>query len=191
MSQGDLHFSVEVIRVLSELLERYCTDTGSLAACLLDECGNQLVQGGAVEIRDHGETAALAAGAFAATRQLAGRLGESEFDGLMHHGRHRHFYLSPITRDFLLLTVFAQSVPAGIVRLCASKIAVPMRNALLGMVETPAHEADSAVASPATDPATATEEWDLSAECDSPLDGPFASRNIIPMPTIASRQAER
>lgn len=133
---ADLHLTTEGARRLRQLLDGLCRDAGALAAIVLDECGTQLASGGTVEVNDDGEIAALAAGAFAATRQLALRLGEDRFDGLMHHGRERHFHLSPIDRDHLLLTIFGDTSAAGIVRLAARQAAPPLR-ALLESMRAP------------------------------------------------------
>ncbi len=123
----DRHLSASGSRQLRQVLDAHCRDAGALSASLLDECGAQIACGGPVEVRDNGEIAALAAGAFASTRALANQIGENHFDGLMHHGRNRHFYLSPVNEDALLLTIFSETTVAGIVRLTATRSIPPLR----------------------------------------------------------------
>jgi predicted regulator of Ras-like GTPase activity (Roadblock/LC7/MglB family) len=123
MTGCDLHITAERSRNLKESLQELIDESGSLGTALLDQCGNRLSACGEMVASDDGVIAALAAGAFAATRELAARLGDPVFDGLVHHGRSRHFYLCSAGEDYLLLALFDQKTAAGVVRLCASRTA--------------------------------------------------------------------
>ncbi|MDG2124471.1 MAG: roadblock/LC7 domain-containing protein [Verrucomicrobiales bacterium] len=144
MTGCDLHLTAEISRQLRLALQSFCTDAGALGSAVLDQCGTQIAYGHpaalvaspAATIGNTPEIAALAAGAFAATRELASRLGDHAFNGLVHHGHERHFYLCPVSNDYLLLTVFATGTPAGVVRHCASQTA-PKIGALLDAASTP------------------------------------------------------
>ncbi len=137
MDDDSLHLTSQGCQELRRLLARHCQESNAMAAAVLDQCGTQLAAGGPVAIQDSGEIAALAAGAFASTRELAARVGELAFDGLMHHGAERHFYLSPVGRDFLLLTIFGSGSPSGIVRVCASRTGPAVGEVLEGMRAAP------------------------------------------------------
>lgn len=146
MNGSDLHLTSEISHQLRHALQTFCTDAGSLSSAILDLCGTQIASGSpphllnypGSKIGDTPEVAALAAGAFAATRELANRLGDSSFHGLMHHGRERHFYICPITDDYLLLTLFATGTPAGVVRHCASKTVDRLAELLTSATTPPA-----------------------------------------------------
>jgi predicted regulator of Ras-like GTPase activity (Roadblock/LC7/MglB family) len=67
--------------------------------------------------------AALAAGAFAATRELARRLGEEEFKVLYHQGSHRHILMHAVKEDAIAVAVFSNTTTVGLVRLVLSQAA--------------------------------------------------------------------
>lgn len=61
--------------------------------------------------------AALAAGSFAATRQLAELLKEREFTLLFHEGKESNLHVMQVTEDVLLLITFGRDVQIGRMRL--------------------------------------------------------------------------
>jgi predicted regulator of Ras-like GTPase activity (Roadblock/LC7/MglB family) len=61
--------------------------------------------------------AALAAGSFAATRQLAEVLKEREFSLLFHEGRESNLHVMQVTEQILLLITFGRETQVGRVRL--------------------------------------------------------------------------
>ena len=117
---------------LSVILALHCAHSDTAYAALLEESGISYADAGDESLRDHGETAALATGAYHATREVARRLGESNFEGLCHEGGERHFYISPVDQRFLLLSVFGNDTKLAIVRATASRTAVALREALAG-----------------------------------------------------------
>ena len=117
---------------LSCILAQHCADSDTSYAALIEESGIIYADAGDESLRDSGETAALATGSYHATREVARRLGESDFEGLCHEGRERHFYISPVDGRFLLLSVFGNETKLAIVRATAARAAVALRDALLG-----------------------------------------------------------
>jgi len=117
---------------LSFLLALHCRHSDTAYAALLEESGIIYADAGDESLRDHGETAALATGAYHATREVARRLGEPAFEGLCHEGGARHFYISPVDQRFLLLSVFGNDTKLAIVRATAARTAVALREALAG-----------------------------------------------------------
>ena len=73
---------------------------------------------------------ALAAGAFAATRELARRLGEEEFQVLYHQGAHRHILMHAVNDDAIVVAVFSNTTTVGLVRLILSQAAKDLANVL-------------------------------------------------------------
>ncbi len=65
--------------------------------------------------------AALAAGSFAATRQLAEVLKEHEFSLLFHEGKESNLHVMQVTEQILLLITFGHETQVGRVRLYTSR----------------------------------------------------------------------
>src|SRR5947209_18506223 len=60
--------------------------------------------------------AALAAGSFAATKELAKRIGEIEFNALYHQGNGNHIFMNSVDDDTIMITVFGKRTTVGLVR---------------------------------------------------------------------------
>ena len=64
--------------------------------------------------------AALAAGSFAATKELARRIGEIEFNALYHQGNGNHIFMNSVDDDTIMITVFGKRTTVGLVRFYSS-----------------------------------------------------------------------
>jgi hypothetical protein len=128
----DLHFSApgQSGNGLRQALTAHCIASDILYAALLEESGVVYADAGDETLRDHGETAALAVGAYHAVQEVARRLGETVFEGLFHEGRERHFYISPVDGRFMLLSVFGKETKLAIVRASALRHAATLRECL-------------------------------------------------------------
>lgn len=127
---GYLHLGAELLPRLRQVLEQFCGDSEVRYAALLEESGTVCAEAGDSALRDSGETAALAVGAFAALQAVAARLGDGSFEGLFHEGQTRQFCLMPLTPGFLLLSVFQAPVRFAVVKLCAHKAIARLRSRL-------------------------------------------------------------
>ena len=58
--------------------------------------------------------AALAAGSFAATKELARRIGEVEFNALYHQGNGSHIFMNSVDEDTIMITVFGRRTTVGL-----------------------------------------------------------------------------
>lgn len=116
-----LHLGVTLTQQLRHTLARYCHESEVRYAALLEESGTTCADAGDPAFRDSGETAALAVGAYAALQAVAQRLGDGSFEGFFHEGRTRQFCLTPVTPQFMLISVFEAPVRFAIVKLCAAK----------------------------------------------------------------------
>ena len=58
----------------------------------------------------------LAAGSFAATRELARRIGEIEFNALYHQGNGSHIFMNSVDEETIMITVFGPRTTVGLVR---------------------------------------------------------------------------
>lgn len=120
---GVLILTPEKVSKLERLLQDYLISIGVNLALLIDEAGNILVSVGQNEDVDVTSLAALAAANFGATNQIAKLLGEDDFSILYHKGKKDNIHLSKIGEDIILVTVFTDEVPLGLVRLKAGQVA--------------------------------------------------------------------
>jgi predicted regulator of Ras-like GTPase activity (Roadblock/LC7/MglB family) len=90
-------------------------------SALVDKGGNLFAQSGNTGSLDLSILSALAAGSFAATHELARRLGESEFTALYHEGHGQHILMSALNFECLLVTVFGDKTNIGLVRFYAQQ----------------------------------------------------------------------
>ena len=76
---------------------------------MISQCGDH-------EVMDVTIIAALAAGSFAATKELARRIGEVEFQQLYHQGSGSHIFMNSVDDDTIMITVFGKETTVGLVR---------------------------------------------------------------------------
>ena len=91
-------------------------------SALVDKGGNLFAQQGDTGTLDLSILSALAAGSFAATHELAKRLGESEFSALYHEGHGQHILMSALHHECLLVTIFGEKTNIGLVRFYAHQV---------------------------------------------------------------------
>lgn len=107
----------DTILKMEKLLQRYLGDIGVDFAFLINEAGNVLAFTGDATRVDVTSLAALAAANFGATHHIAKILGEDDFAVLYHKGEKENIYLNKIREDLILVSVFNDEVPLGLVRL--------------------------------------------------------------------------
>jgi predicted regulator of Ras-like GTPase activity (Roadblock/LC7/MglB family) len=83
---------------------------------VIDRGGNVISQFGDMSVMDVTIFAALAAGSFAATCELARRIGEIEFNALYHQGNGNHMFMNSVDDDTIMITVFGTDTNVGLVR---------------------------------------------------------------------------
>ncbi len=120
---GVLVLTPEKVAQLEKLLQDYLISIGVSLALLIDEAGNILVSVGENQDVDVTSLAALAAANFGATNQIAKLLGEDDFSILYHKGKKDNIHLSKIRDELILVTVFKDDVPLGLVRLKVNQVA--------------------------------------------------------------------
>jgi predicted regulator of Ras-like GTPase activity (Roadblock/LC7/MglB family) len=118
---GDIH------SVLDEML------TGAKASSVLlinSDDGSLIAARGPTDALDTTSLAALAAGAFASTREIARLVGEPEFTVLFHQGARHHVHVNLAGDHGLLMTLFTDDTTVGLVRLCARKSCLRIKQVL-------------------------------------------------------------
>ena len=109
--------TIEDVANIDAVLQDYLQKSESDLAVIIDKGGNVISQFGDHEVMDVTIIAALAAGSFAATKELARRIGEVEFQQLYHQGSGSHIYMNSVDEDTIMITVFGtRETTVGLVR---------------------------------------------------------------------------
>jgi len=99
-------------KVLRELIDK----AGALTALLVTKDGIAVAQAGACSYLNVTSMAALVAGMFAATREVAKMVGEDQFSILLQQGENRHIHISLILGSTMMVVIFEDYQRIGLVR---------------------------------------------------------------------------
>ena len=111
-----LSLGIVEVEKLDSILQSYLDKSESDLAVIVDQGGNVISQCGDTSIMDVTIIAALAAGSFAATKELAKRIGEVEFNAVYHQGNGSHIFMNSVDDDTIMITVFGSQTTVGLVR---------------------------------------------------------------------------
>lgn len=115
--------TIEDVAALDGALGDFLKKAEADLAVVIDRGGNVISQLGDMNATDVTIIAALAAGSFAATRELARRIGEVEFNALYHQGNGTHLFMSSVDDDTIMITVFGPRTTVGLVRFYSGQAA--------------------------------------------------------------------
>jgi predicted regulator of Ras-like GTPase activity (Roadblock/LC7/MglB family) len=108
--------TIEDVATLDGVLGDFLKKAEADLTLVIDRGGNVISQFGDRDVTDVTIIAALAAGSFAATRELARRIGEVEFNALFHQGNGSHMFMNSVDEDTIMITVFGTRTTVGLVR---------------------------------------------------------------------------
>lgn len=131
--------SVEDQMAIESHIKDFLTKSESQWGALVDRGGNLFAENGDIGAVDLMIMCALAAGSFAATKELAKRLGEGEFTALYHEGAGMSILMTSLHFDCLLITVFTGKTNIGLVRFYAQQAATTLNGCLLSASESAAN----------------------------------------------------
>jgi predicted regulator of Ras-like GTPase activity (Roadblock/LC7/MglB family) len=117
----DLVLMPEDLGKIEICLKRILDKTGAHAVLLIDRSGQLISSCGDKPSEDSVALAALTAANFGATAAIARMLGEKDFTLLFHKGKEENVHFCAFDEDFLLITLFNNSVSLGLVRLHVEK----------------------------------------------------------------------
>ncbi len=106
---------------LNKILDDLVTSSGAITALLITKEGHNISEGGDTGYLNTTALAALVAGMFSATREVARLVGESQFSILLQQGEKRHIHISLVTESVMMIIVFEDYKRIGIVRHQARK----------------------------------------------------------------------
>jgi predicted regulator of Ras-like GTPase activity (Roadblock/LC7/MglB family) len=108
--------TIENVATLDAVLSDFLKKSEADLTVVIDKGGNVISQYGDHNVIDVTIIAALAAGSFAATCELARRIGEVEFNALYHQGNGSHMFMNSVDEDTIMITVFGKRTTVGLVR---------------------------------------------------------------------------
>lgn len=121
MKQGDLVIYEEQIEKIDKALSRLIRDAQAKCVLLVDKDGHLITRQGFTQSLDTTALAALLAGSFASTREIARLVGEPEFSVLFHQGKKDHIHITLVGERTILAVIFDDRTTIGMVRLYAKE----------------------------------------------------------------------
>jgi len=115
--------TIEDVANLDGVLGNFLAKAEADLTVVIDRGGNVISQFGDMNVMDVTIIAALAAGSFAATKELARRIGEVEFNALYHQGNGNHIFMNSVDDDTIMITVFGRRTTVGLVRFYSASTA--------------------------------------------------------------------
>lgn len=134
-------YSGDVERIDQEL-DGFLELSGATCAMLVDRSGHMVTRRGASMDGSLESVAALAAGSFSATREMARLVGEGEFSTLFHQGSRESLQISAIGDRSLLVVVFDDRSNLGLVRFYAEEATERLTALFASIAQRPAGEGD-------------------------------------------------
>jgi predicted regulator of Ras-like GTPase activity (Roadblock/LC7/MglB family) len=111
----------EQMKAIDGVLSKLQSVTGSHLVALISTSGQPITVCPPDAHSDTLSLAALAAGSFAATRQLADVLKEREFTLLFHEGKESNLHVIQVNEQILMLLTFGHDTQVGLVRLYTTR----------------------------------------------------------------------
>ncbi|OQX92582.1 MAG: hypothetical protein B6D58_02225 [candidate division Zixibacteria bacterium 4484_95] len=122
MAQENQVLYEEEIEQIDRVLTRLIKEAEAKCALLVDKDGHLITRQGFTHTLDTTALAALLAGSFASTREIARLVGEPEFSVLFHQGKRDHIHISLIGERTILVVIFDDRTTIGMVRLYAKEV---------------------------------------------------------------------
>lgn len=123
MSSGAFVLYEDQIDRINTALLRLLKKAEAKCAILADKDGHLITRQGFTQTLDTTALAALLAGSFASTREIARLVGEPEFSVLFHQGVRDHIHICLVGERCILAIVFDDRTTIGMVRLYAKETA--------------------------------------------------------------------
>ena len=115
MIEDSLIIYEEEIEKIDSILARMLKGAEAKCALLVDKDGHLITRQGFTHSLDTTALAALLAGSFASTKEIARLVGESEFSVLFHQGKKDHIHMSIVGERSILVVIFDDRTTIGMV----------------------------------------------------------------------------
>lgn len=119
----DIVVSVEILDDVRNYLVKEVLTEGISSVMVIDNAGSLIANVGSKVDLDAVSLAAVAAANFAATEQIARLIGERDFVLLFYKGRSESFHFSRVGSEYIIVTIFNNSMSLGLLRLKIAEVA--------------------------------------------------------------------
>jgi len=126
VSDDNLIIYEEDVEKVDSVLARMLKGAEAKCALLVDKDGHLITRQGFTHSLDTTALAALLAGSFASTKEIATLVGESEFSVLFHQGKKDHIHMSLVGDRSIMAVIFDDRTTIGMVRLYARETALEL-----------------------------------------------------------------
>ncbi len=123
LREDRLVFYRDEMAKIDVILKELVNLSGAKCGILVDKDGHLVAKTGVVREFDIDTIAALVAGSFAATREMARILGEEEFSVIFHQGQRDNIQLTLVGDRTILTVIFDDQTTVGMVRLYTTETA--------------------------------------------------------------------
>lgn len=130
MSQEQQVLYEDQIKQIDKALIRIIKESEAKCALLVDKDGHLITRQGFTHTLDTTALAALLAGSFASTKEIARLVGEPEFSVLFHQGKRDHIHISLIGERTILVVIFDDRTTIGMIRLYAKEVGETLKDIL-------------------------------------------------------------
>ncbi len=128
MTDDNSIFYEEEINKIDALISKMLKGAEAKCALLVDKDGHLITRQGFTHSLDTTALAALLAGSFASTKEIAKLVGEPEFSVLFHQGKKDHIHMSIVGERSILVVIFDDRTTIGMVRLYAKETSAELQN---------------------------------------------------------------
>lgn len=122
LKEKALNFYTEDLEKINKLLGNFVLLSHAKAIFLIDKSGNMITEKGTFPSINPDQLSALVAGSFAATKEMARILGETEFSVMFHQGRKDHIHITLIADKVIAATVFGDETTTGMISLYSKEL---------------------------------------------------------------------
>lgn len=120
---ADIVISIDILNDVKDFLTNEVMTEGITSVLVIDNAGTLICDIGDKLELDVISLAAVAAANFAATEQIARLIGEREFVLLFYKGHNESFHFSRVGDEYIIVTIFNNSLSLGLLRLKIAEVA--------------------------------------------------------------------
>jgi predicted regulator of Ras-like GTPase activity (Roadblock/LC7/MglB family) len=120
---SDLVVSMAILDDVKDYLSSEVMTEGISSILVIDNAGTLICDIGGKLALDVISLAAVAAANFAATEQIARLIGERDFVLLFYKGHNESFHFSRVGEEYIIVTIFNNSLSLGLLRLKIAEVA--------------------------------------------------------------------
>ena len=135
MRKARLVFYEQDIEELNKTMADFLDRSQAKCALLIDKEGHLVTKKGFTKSFNTDSIAALVAGSFAATKQVAQLLGETEFSVIFHQGKNENIHIGLVAERALVVVIFDDRTTLGMVRLYAEELTTKLTETMLLSIE--------------------------------------------------------